>query len=463
MIHKAKTIFFIATVIAVGTAFPFAGRAIEYGGIGGRPAYPRPDNPRTQDIFVYTLEPGSSQSDGIIVINNTAEPKTVMLYSADSTPSTDGGFACKQYLESMQKTSEDKRGVGSWITFLLVPEENTLIDGQASEGTDSDADGLMDVSELELGTDPKDADTDGDGSPDKTEIDQGDDPLQPVVLTLEKESNVIVPFNIAVSPSVDIGEQNGCILVQERPEASDENAEGISIATRTGLRVSVTVPGDIIRQLEIASLTITPQKDGSAILHPSVRNVGTASIDAEVKVITRSLFGAMVAEHGGQNPILRDATSEWNFELAPQFWGGWYTSHLTAAYDRDPSLEPGERGVDHVVLSGPTVKYFLLPSLYALVIYAAVLLALAGLTVLLVIHHKRKLWIKSTWQSYVVKHGDTVAHLAESHHVSWRLIVRVNKLNPPYTLPAGQTIKLPPPAKTNIDGKRPKDPSIQKK
>lgn len=82
--------------------------AIEYGGFGGRPAYPRADNPRTESIFIHTLEPGAIQKEGITVINNSSEPKTVLVYAADSTPSTGGAFACKQF-------AEQQTDVGSWI------------------------------------------------------------------------------------------------------------------------------------------------------------------------------------------------------------------------------------------------------------------------------------------------------------------------------------------------------------
>ncbi|MBI3115096.1 MAG: hypothetical protein HYZ09_01215, partial [Candidatus Kerfeldbacteria bacterium] len=77
--------------IALLLALPPVVQAIIYGGLGGRPAFPRPDNPRTENIFVHTLEPGASVADGVFVINTTEDTKTAFVYSADSTPSSDGG------------------------------------------------------------------------------------------------------------------------------------------------------------------------------------------------------------------------------------------------------------------------------------------------------------------------------------------------------------------------------------
>jgi hypothetical protein len=41
----------------------FSVSAIEYGGFGGRPAFPRENNARTESIFIHTLEPGVTQKE----------------------------------------------------------------------------------------------------------------------------------------------------------------------------------------------------------------------------------------------------------------------------------------------------------------------------------------------------------------------------------------------------------------
>ena len=40
--------------------------------------------------------------------------------------------------------------------------------------------------------------------------------------------------------------------------------------------------------------------------------------------------------------------------------------------------------------------------------------------------------------------GDDINALAERVHVSWKLIVKANKLKAPYALKSGEKIKLPP-------------------
>jgi len=101
-------------------------KAIEYGGLGGRPAYPRSNNPRTDSIFVHILEPNTEQKDGIMVINNTKDKKTIMVYAVDSVVATGGVFACAQ-------ASANKTDVGSWIILdktelILESGANEIID-----------------------------------------------------------------------------------------------------------------------------------------------------------------------------------------------------------------------------------------------------------------------------------------------------------------------------------------------
>ncbi|MFA6528600.1 MAG: hypothetical protein WCT46_03605 [Candidatus Gracilibacteria bacterium] len=84
--------------------------AIEYGGIGGYPANPDPENTSTNQWFIYTLNLGETIEDSIIIENTSSEAVNVKLYPADYTASTDGGFALEQEVESRDE-------VGSWVTL----------------------------------------------------------------------------------------------------------------------------------------------------------------------------------------------------------------------------------------------------------------------------------------------------------------------------------------------------------
>lgn len=351
--------------------------AIEYGGFGGRPAYPRADNSRTESIFVHTLNPGDVQKEGVRMVNNSAERKTILVYGVDSTPSTGGAFACEQL-------SDTKDNVGAWITL------------------------------------------------EKSEV------------TLDTGTNELVPFTIAVPKNASVGEHNGCIVMQEKKEAPDGKS-GVSLSFRTGLRVAITIPGELQRKLEILGFIVTPKDTGDFLLSPKVRNLGNVSIDAIAQVTTRYFFGPTHIVLGGQYPILRGDTSDWNFELKRPFWGGWYRSNFTVEYDANPEAGVGvESGKARTRLEGPVVWLWSFPTPAGLAIEVAVLLLIAFCGFLIWLSRKRKKWIRDTWTEYEVKPGDDINSLAKEHNVSWKLLAKVNALKPPYTLTAGDKVKVPP-------------------
>lgn len=109
--------YILATVLSMIVLAPIAG-AVEYQGIGGRPANPVEDNPRTQSIFVYELDPGSSKEDAVRVFNNTDTTRTITLDAVDSVLSSGGAFACAQ-------SADAKSDVGAWTvlskTKLVLP------------------------------------------------------------------------------------------------------------------------------------------------------------------------------------------------------------------------------------------------------------------------------------------------------------------------------------------------------
>ena len=119
--------------------------ATDFGGVGGKPAHPDPENALTAQWFVYNLAPGESVDDELLVRNTTNKEVTVKLYPADYVQSTDGGFALEQEVEPRDE-------VGAWIKLseelvtlpamseatvaftLAVPDEPSLDVGEHMGG-----------------------------------------------------------------------------------------------------------------------------------------------------------------------------------------------------------------------------------------------------------------------------------------------------------------------------------------
>lgn len=83
--------------------------ALSSGGIGGRPANPDPNNPRTQSIFIFNASKGETKKDTILVANNSDRKQTIELYAVDGIVTNTGSFTCSQESEAKQK-------MGAWIT-----------------------------------------------------------------------------------------------------------------------------------------------------------------------------------------------------------------------------------------------------------------------------------------------------------------------------------------------------------
>ena len=306
----------LTSVLFVSICTPLPAHAIDYGGVGGDPAYPRADEPKSESIFIYTLEPGTTQEEGVSVINTSASKRTLAVYGADSTPTSGGGFACKQL-------SEPKTAVGTWIT------------------------------------------------------------LEKSQVVLEPNTKEIVPFTINVPKNADVGENTGCILIQEvKPKT--EGAKGVSLAFRTAIRVAITIPGTIVKKLDIATFSAKKNKDGFT-LTPKIKNSGNVSVDANTSIVTHSVLGANLFRQEGKKEakflVYRGDTSEWNFELKQPFWGGWYRSDLTVEYDNDKEK----------VLMNSSTRFFSWPTPKALAIEIGVPLLLLGLARLVYIIKTKKI------------------------------------------------------------------------
>ena len=108
--------------ITVAIMYGVGAGAQASGGIGGRPANPQADNPRTQSIFIFTMDEGKEQRDAVLVSNNSDTEQTIELYAVDGIVTNTGAYTCAQQ-------SEAKQDVGSWVkleesTVTLAPGES---------------------------------------------------------------------------------------------------------------------------------------------------------------------------------------------------------------------------------------------------------------------------------------------------------------------------------------------------
>lgn len=400
-----KKICGVIMILSLSLLINLPVNAIIYGGIGGRPAYPNADNAQTKDIFVYQLEPKAIKEDGILVINNSQEEQTVLVYAADYEPSTDGGYACKQL-------GQENIDIGSWIKFKQPQIATEITDVVENTNADNESDQVNIEDE------------------DFTVADQ------PIEITLAAQKQILIPFVLTVPDQTDVGEHDGCILVQKKgteliPGDDAAQKEGINLSIRTGVRVAVTIPGTIIKNLSLANFELLPRPQGGKIIKTSVRNDGNVSVDADVSVSVKDIFSREIQKFGGAYSILRDQTSVWNYEVAPSFWGNFYQADAVIDYNNSEEL------------NGKTAWFFMNPSYEASLIYVTAVFIILVLIAIFIYYFLRRRWIKKTWQDYKVEKGEKLKLIAKKYKVSWRLLAKANKIEPPYDLKANNYIKVP--------------------
>jgi LysM repeat protein len=368
---KSISIYFLILIGALTfVATPYT-QAIEYGGIGLIPANPDPNNSRTQSIFVETIKPLESKTNEVLVVNNSEETKNLLIYAVDSQKSSDGAFACAQYLDP-------KKGVGNWISLA------------------------------------------------KSEI------------TLAPSTNEKIPFTITPPENIGVGEENGCIIVQEKPTQLTQSS-GATLSFRTGVRVAVTIPGEQIRNVILEKFEIdTRGVQPKLITKIEAKNLGNTSVDTDIILLQGDKELAK-----NTYPVLRGETATYNIELDKPYWGGLIEYTAAISYDKSASVIGINSGQEKEIVK-KTIRVFVLPQPTAIFVIAGVfgliIIALFLVTRLYLRYRYRRLWT----EEYIVGENEDLESISEKLGLPWKMMARVNRIRAPYAVEPGQKIKVFP-------------------
>ncbi len=295
-------------------------------------------------------------------------------------------------------------------------------------------------------------------------------------ITLEPGESKEIPFTITIPENADVGEHSGGIIIQKSNKAEALGQAGASIVTRVGIRVYETVPGEVIKKIELDEFTIrlTTPKDKEPFyeINLSVLNKSTVSLNPKVdleirgwgkidysdfkKINYESISNFITGQEkfpihffSGETltkdwQLLRGqkVSTHWEWPK-PEF--GRFTFQVKLTYDSNDGPQ---------TLATPTIAVWIIPWLELGVIGGIV-----GFIILLIV--LKKLFSKTRkWQPYKVQKGDQLVILAEMHGVSWKKVAKVNKLKTPL-LKEGQTVLLPPKSSNKL--KPAKQPIVKSK
>lgn len=345
------------------------------GDVGGRPALPREDEPRSQSIFIHTIKQGETIDEKVVVANRSDKERTVLVYAVDAIPTNTGSFSCKQRVEKLEDA-------GGWIK--LAANEVTLGPGKSD----------------------------------------------------------IIDFTITAPAKADVGEHNACIAFETK-EDEGEVSGNLRIRTRSAVRVALTIPGELHREVSIDSYRVA-QENSRQRLTLTLKNVGNVSADTKVDVQLRTLFGGTVYRNGGEYPVLAGNKLELSYENDKSpFFGGWFFAQASAAYNPD-STTWGTKATENLkIIYAQNQLVFIWPQPLAGIILLLAIGLIAWGVYRLIKQERERLEVIKSWESYTVRQGDTVVSLAQSTQAGWKRIVTINRLKAPYALTPGSILYIP--------------------
>jgi YD repeat-containing protein len=180
---------------------------------------------------------------------------------------------------------------GSSTPFLTQGNSFAVV-GASAASVDSDGDGLSDLQEIMIGTDPFNPDTDGDGFSDGVEVASGSDPLNPACTPLncrlsgEVNSGTFSALNIAL-PALQFKEADGVtfsLLNSALPVSSFKEAESVAFSVLNSAQpTSQMSEADSVMISALNSvLPATQMTEADSVLF-SVKNTATAMSSPKMK------------------------------------------------------------------------------------------------------------------------------------------------------------------------------------
>ena len=283
--------------------------------------------------------------------------------------------------------------------------------------------------------------------------------LSETFITLEPGESREVPFTVTIPDNADVGEHSAGIIIQKSSQAEALGQTGASIVTRVGIRVYETVPGEVVKNIELDDFKvelITPEdesKESYYNIFLAVVNKSTVSLNPEVDLeiggfgkleyFSRSNFNfkeGIVVDFKDLTDFFSGETLEKDWQLLreqkvstrwewpiPEF--GRFTFQVKLTY-------PSNDG-ESQVLETPVIVIWIIPWVELIVVGSIILL------IIIVLITRRLLYSGRKWVSYTVQRNDRLITIAKKSNVGWKKLAKVNKLRKPYSVEPGQKILIP--------------------
>ncbi len=246
-----------------------------------------------------------------------------------------------------------------------------------------------------------------------------------------------VGFTVTVPSDADVGSHPGGIAAWRIDDKDVESSSPITIVTRIAARVYLTVPGDIIKDLDVASIGYEVQDD-EFIFTLNLGNNGNVQLYPEVDLEIKNIFGKTIVEKTEPlGLILKNGNTKPTVLLdkkLPLF--GKYTANFHIRYGI--SLIEEQSTDEYIDMQ---YVFYTIPWL-GVAIVLGVLILIFGLYVLwgLWLNYKRR---NTKTIKHIIKSGETLTRVANKYSSDSKKIVKFNLMKWPYDLHNGDTLLIP--------------------
>lgn len=274
------------------------------------------------------------------------------------------------------------------------------------------------------------------------------------VIELKPNENKEVGYTVTLPQNIGPGDYAGGILVQSVPGASET---GISVEARVGLRMYVSVPGDVevkyawgegvteAERLKDTSSYYHKFENNSHVFYYKLANTGNVnlSVKGSLEVSNLLLGGKVLGASDGPDGKVLGATEFDLGTLAPKtletkkmIWEGTPSAGIFKAktvLSLNRLSFNSEKYVPETLTR--TLTFVVVPWTF---IFSLLLVIIAALFAWW-LYKKRK----EAFVPYAVVAGDTIVLIAQEFQLDIRRLILFNDLKPPYQLYINEVLKLP--------------------
>lgn len=130
-----------------------------------------------------------------------------------------------------------------------------------------------------------------------------------------------VDFTVTAPDKADVGEHNACLVIQRKADPAATKKGGIQLQTRQAVRMAITIPGNIHRDVTIDKFAV--DNNGKQLYNIAIKNSGNVSADVDVKLVVKDMLGNVVYQNGGEYAAIAEQVRQFRYESNLQpFWGG---------------------------------------------------------------------------------------------------------------------------------------------